>query len=95
MLSLKEISDSVAVAAREFPIKKVELFGSYASGHSTADSDVDLLVEFISPRVSLLTLNQVKYRLEDLLHTDVDLVHGPLADGCMIDIERRIPVYGA
>lgn len=95
MLSIQDITESVAIAAKEYPIKRAELFGSYANGSNTPDSDVDLLVEFATPRVSLLTLNKVKYRLEELLHTDVDIVHGPLSDGSMIVIDRRIPLYGA
>ena len=67
MLSLQEIKNGVAAAAREFPIKKAELFGSYANGSNTPDSDVDLLVEFTVPRISLITLNQMKYRLEEIL----------------------------
>lgn len=95
MLSIQDITESVAIAAKEYPIKRAELFGSYANGSNTPDSDVDLLVEFATPRVSLLTLNKVKYRLEELLHTNVDIVHGPLSDGSMIVIDRRIPLYGA
>lgn len=95
MLSIQDITESVAIAAKEYPIKRAELFGSYANGSNTPDSDVDLLVEFATPRVSLLTLNKVKYRLEELLHTDVDIVHGPLSDRSMIVIDRRIPLYGA
>lgn len=95
MLSIKKITDSVTVAAQEYPIKKAELFGSYANGSGSATSDVDLLVEFTTPRVSLLTLNQVKYRLEELLQVEVDVVHGPLTDDSMIEIDRRIPLYGA
>ncbi|MCI9432191.1 MAG: nucleotidyltransferase domain-containing protein [Oscillospiraceae bacterium] len=95
MLSLQEIKNGVAAAAREFPIKKAELFGSYANGSNTPDSDVDLLVEFTVPRISLITLNQMKYRLEEILQTDVDVIHGPLTDGCMIEIDHRITLYGA
>lgn len=94
MLSIEQITDSVAVAAQEYPIKKAELFGSYANGNSTQGSDVDLLLEFTTPRISLLTLNNVKYRLEELLQTPVDVIHGPLPDGSMIEIDRRIPLYG-
>lgn len=95
MLSLQEIKNGVAAAAQEFPIKKAELFGSYANGSSTPSSDVDLLVEFTTPRVSLLTLNRVKYRLEDILQTEVDLIHGPLNEGSMIELDGRISLYGA
>lgn len=95
MPSIQDITESVAIAAKEYPIKRAELFGSYANGSNTPDSDVDILVEFATSRVSLLTLNKVKYRLEELLHTDVDIIHGPLPDSSMIEIDRRVPLYGA
>ncbi len=95
MLTVQQIADGVSVASREYPLRKVELFGSYASGKNTAQSDVDLLVEFMQPRVSLLTINAMKYRLEELLGTDVDIVHGPLPADSMLEIDRRIPLYGA
>ena len=94
MLTVQKIEDCVRVASREYPLRKVELFGSYASGKNTAQSDVDLLVEFMQPRVSLLTINAMKYRLEELLGTDVDIVHGPLPSDSMLEIDRRIPLYG-
>ena len=95
MLTVQQISDGVHVASREYPLRKVELFGSYADGKNTAQSDVDLLVEFSQPRVSLLTISALKLRMEELLGTDVDIVHGPLPEGSMLEIDRRIPLYGA
>ena len=95
MLSVQQIMDGVHVASREYPLKKVELFGSYANGKNTPQSDVDLLVEFSQPSVSLLTISALKFRMEELLGTDVDIVHGPLPDGCLLEIDRRIPLYGA
>ena len=95
MLNIQQIMDGVKTVAAEYPITKVELFGSYAEGRNQQDSDVDLLVEFSSPRVSLITLNGLKCRLEEILNTEVDVIHGPLPDGAMIEINRRIPVYGA
>ena len=95
MLSEQQIKDSVSIVAKEYPTKRVDLFGSYASGNNHQNSDVDLLVEFHTDRVSLLTLNSVKYRLEELLGTDVDLIHGPLSKDSMIKVDRRIPLYGA
>lgn len=90
MLSLQEIKNAVAAAAQEFPIKKAELFGSYANGSSTPSSDVDLLVEFTTPQVSLLTLNRVKFRLEEILKADVDVVHGPLNEDSMIELDGSV-----
>lgn len=95
MLTVQQIADGVHVASREYPLRKVELFGSYADGRNTAQSDVDLLVEFSQPRVSLLTISALKVRMEELLGTDVDIVHGPLPEGCMLEIDRRIPLYGS
>ncbi len=95
MLTVEQIADSIAVASREYPLRKVELFGSYASGSNTEQSDVDLLVEFIQPRVSLLTISALKCRMEELLGTSVDIIHAPLPDGSMLEIDRRIPLYGA
>lgn len=95
MLSIEQITDSVSIASREYPLRKVELFGSYAIGKNTPQSDVDLMVEFTQPRVSLLTLNSLKYRMEELLGADVDIIHGPLPDDSILEIGRRIPIYGA
>ena len=92
MLSVQQIMDGVHVASREYPLKKVELFGSYANGKNTPQSDVDLLVQ---PSVSLLTISALKFRMEELLGTDVDIVHGPLPEDSMLELDRRIPLYGA
>jgi predicted nucleotidyltransferase len=40
----KHIEAFVAEVVRRFPVERVVLFGSYAYGTPTADSDVDLLV---------------------------------------------------
>lgn len=95
MLTIQQIADGVTAASKEYPLSKVELFGSYARGTSTPQSDVDLLVSFTQPRVSLLTLNALKYRMEELLGTKVDIIHAPIPDDSVIDLDRRIPLYGA
>ena len=95
MLTVQKIEDCVRVASWEYPLRKVELFGSYASGKNTPQSDVDLLVEFVQPRVSLLTLNALKLRMEELLGTEVDIVHGPLPEDSMLEVDRRVTLYGA
>ena len=95
MLTMQQIADSVQIASKEYPLRKVELFGSYADGRNTPQSDVDLLVEFVQPQISLLTLSALKFRMEELLGTDVDIVHGPLPEGSLLEVDRRIPLYGA
>jgi predicted nucleotidyltransferase len=44
MVAMKEIRDLSRRIAREFHPRRIVLFGSYAEGRATADSDVDLLV---------------------------------------------------
>ena len=95
MLTMQQIADSVQIASKEYPLRKVELFGSYADGRNTPQSDVDLLVEFVQPQISLLTLSALKFRMEELLGTNVDIIHGPLPEGSLLEVDRRIPLYGA
>lgn len=95
MTTIEQISQAVAQAAREYPITKAELFGSYARGTATEKSDVDLLMEFEEPAVSLFLLSAVRFRIQDLLRKKVDLIHGPLEKDAMIIIDKKVPVYGA
>ena len=51
MLTVQQIADGVHTASQEYPLRKVELFGSFANGKNTPQSDVDLLVEFSQPQM--------------------------------------------
>ena len=84
-----------AVAEDDAKISGIALFGSYASGAATDDSDVDLLVSFSSPVVSLFTLARVLEALERALDVPVDMVQDPLPDGALLEIDRRVPLYEA
>ena len=67
-----------------YHLRSVSIFGSYAEGRATANSDLDLLVEFDAPAVSLVKLNALKYDLEDALGLPIDLIHAPLPENSMI-----------
>ena len=54
MPTLDMIRAAVHRAAAEYPVKRVELFGSYANGTADEESDVDFLVEFAENPTSLL-----------------------------------------
>ena len=57
------------------PVLKAWLFGSYARGEETPDSDVDILVVFDkTARVSLIGQATMMLDLEDLLNKKIDLV---------------------
>ena len=93
MLTIENIKEGIDIIVNEYPIKKVDLFGSYANGTNHEKSDVDLLVEFITTSVSLLTLNALKYRLEEIYNIEVDVIHAPLDDDAMIAIGKVVPLY--
>ena len=92
MLTHEEIVDAVRKAAKEFPISKAEYFGSYADGCATEDSDLDLLVEFNKPVVSILTVIGLKQFLEDELAKPVDVIHAPIPQKAIIEIGKTVGV---
>ena len=94
MLSHEEIAKAVAHIATLFPIKQASYFGSYADGKQTETSDLDLLLEFQKPAVSLLMLAAIKNLLEDHLKIPVDVIHAPIAKGALIEIGKVVQVYG-
>lgn len=58
---------------RQYPVCKIGVFGSFARGEASADSDIDLLIDFSKP-VNLLSFVDIKLDLENLLQRKVDLV---------------------
>lgn len=93
-MTLEEIKKSVLKLIPEYPIKRVVLFGSRADGKQREDSDVDLIMEF-TESVSLLTLSQIKLRLEELLNLNVDIVHGPIRSDDLLEINKEVELYVA
>ena len=95
MLTVNDIINAAQTVANEFNIKKISLFGSYADGSHTEKSDVDLLVEFHSEAISLLTIASVKHRIEDLLKVSVDIIHAPIDDNALIKPSKVVEIYAA
>lgn len=58
---------------RQYSVRKIGVFGSYARSEQTTESDVDILVEFSTP-VDLFEFIGLKQYLESLLGKKVDLV---------------------
>jgi predicted nucleotidyltransferase len=92
MLTHEKIVDAVEKAAQEFPLTKVAYFGSYAKGQATEESDLDLLVEFEEPAVSILTVIRLKHYLEEKLAKPIDVIHAPLPQGSIIEIGKAVNV---
>jgi predicted nucleotidyltransferase len=96
VISLSDIKQSVAHVAPFYDVKKVTLFGSYASGNHTAESDIDLLVEFdAKPRspVTLFTVIGLKQDLEQLTGKEVDVVKYPIQQDSFLEIDKEILLY--
>ena len=73
-LSLDFIRQVLAEYFADKPVQRVEIFGSYARGEATAESDVDLLV-FREPGARMTLFNLAHYQddLEQKLGLKVDL----------------------
>lgn len=57
---------------KQFGVKSLAVFGSFARDEAREDSDVDMLVEFDSPPTFNAYMD-LKFYLEDLLGRPVDL----------------------
>ena len=94
MKSIEAIRIAVSEAAQHYPVKRVDLFGSYANGLAKEDSDVDFLVEFSESPVSLFKISGFQATLSELLQMDVDIVEVPLSSNSMLRVDRTVCVYG-
>ena len=93
-MTIDRIRDVTSSFISEYSIKSIILFGSRAEGTNSENSDVDLIVEFFIP-VSLITLSKLKIDLEEALKLDVDIIHGPVTDDAMIEVNKEIVLYAA
>ena len=80
---------------RKHAIRKASLFGSFADGTATEDSDIDLLVELSKP-IGLLEFIHIKHELEDLLGRKVDLLEFKAIKPSLKNyiLPNAIPIYG-
>ncbi len=75
-------AEKIVEICRRHGVKKLAVFGSALREDFRADSDVDLLVEFLPDnRMGLFEFIEMQMELEDLLQRKVDLVSvGALKD---------------
>lgn len=71
---------------REFGVKRIGLFGSFAKGRPKEDSDIDVVVELEKP--DLFALIGIKQLLEESFGTHVDIVR--LRDKMNPALRKRI-----
>lgn len=92
MLNMETIRNAVHEAVEQYPVKRVDLFGSYADGTASEKSDIDFLVEFNEAPVSLFKLCGFQAMLSDLLKIDVDVVKLPLQNNDL-KINKTVQLY--
>jgi len=59
---------------RDLGVRRYGLFGSFARGQTTEQSDIDILVEFEPGQKTFDNFMELAFFLEDLLGREVDLV---------------------
>ncbi|MDP2182171.1 MAG: nucleotidyltransferase family protein [Actinomycetota bacterium] len=72
---IRAIRQNAGNIRNEFGVARLGVFGSRVRGDATADSDLDVLVEFERP--TFRNYMGLKHFLEQLLGVTVDLVSAP------------------
>ena len=72
MLTIDEIIDKSRNIFLAYPVKKVSLFGSYAKGTPTDNSDLDLIIH--NSDISILEQSNLKQQLSEIFGLNIDLL---------------------
>ena len=93
--TIAEIKAVVDPIARKYGVERVYLFGSYARGDFTENSDIDLRVDKGSLK-GMFALCELYTEIEEALQTKVDvLTTGSLEDGFLRKIRNEeVLIYG-
>lgn len=73
LYTVDEIKNKIIPIAQKYGVKSISLFGSYARGEATEDSDVDILID-LGDIYSLLEYSGFINSLEDVLECNDDVV---------------------
>ena len=73
MLSVEEIRDKISPVCEKYAVSEAFLFGSYARGDATEESDVDLRIVAGKP-FGMLALNRLNEEFETALQKNVDVI---------------------
>ena len=72
--TLDELREKIKPIAEKYEIPAVYIFGSYARGEATEDSDVDVLFDGRGSRIRGLMLGTLYEELRESLEKELDLV---------------------
>ena len=85
-MSTESMTHLIAEYFKTQPVLKAWLFGSFARGEETEDSDVDILfVPDMSQKFSLFTLGGMYMDLKDILNREIDLI----PEGSLLPFAKR------
>ena len=73
MNQIDQIKNLAVPILQRYGVKRAGLFGSWARGDMTGDSDIDILVE-TGDTMSLFEFVHLKHELEEALKRKIDLV---------------------
>ena len=77
MITLADISAAVSCVLLHYDVREAYLFGSFARGEQTPDSDIDLRL-VCGDTMTFGTLHELSLELEMELGRQVDIVTNPL-----------------
>jgi len=84
------LSQNLGEMAERFRVKEIAIFGSVVRNEASETSDVDVLVEF-EGRATFDGFMDLKFYLEDLLNTRVDLVtNNALRESIRAEIQQEM-----
>jgi predicted nucleotidyltransferase len=69
----KTVRETIISVLEKHGAERIAIFGSYARGEVTDESDIDILVRFSSPK-SLFDLVRIEDELKSVLNLKVDLI---------------------
>ncbi len=72
-MEFNEIKSKIEPLLKRNDVEFAGIFGSYARGEATSDSDIDVLIRFKTPK-GLFYIIGLEQELSELIHKDVDLV---------------------
>jgi predicted nucleotidyltransferase len=97
ILTVDEIKEKITPVAKQYGVSKVSLFGSYARGEASANSDVDLCIDEGKIR-TLFQLSGFCTDVENVLKKKVDVIcETSLSDDAFFkeNVEKNLDViYG-
>ncbi|PIV52001.1 hypothetical protein CO115_02205 [Candidatus Falkowbacteria bacterium CG_4_9_14_3_um_filter_36_9] len=73
MKKIEELKEKIIPILKANDVVRSSVFGSFARGEDTPESDIDLLVE-LEDNKSLLDMVHLKNELEDFLRRKVDII---------------------